>query len=326
MAPATGIANSRRNVGYWRSSYDAATIVKVHSAFTLVQCLYAAGNIVQKFAFTAGMNPVVFSTYRDVICVCSLTPLAFFSERGQRTPLNWTTFGRTVLLGFVGMYAAQLTLTIGISLAPAAYAALIGITTPIFVFAISAATGLEEVRWTQRGGQAKTLGMLSAVCGGVLIPLYNGPVILNSVRGPHSVPLSELPQDIHGVLAPTILSNLEIENWQLGGFLLIFTGFLYAVFWTLQAHTMKKYPAPISIAALSYFAGFLMLTPTGLLTVRDYSEWAISKPSAIISVLYVGLFSSGVNFALQSWGSFLSGPVLLASYAPLQSFGNIAMA
>ncbi|CAM6103378.1 unnamed protein product [Calypogeia fissa] len=309
----------------WRGTDGAATIWKVHSALAFVQTTYAVGSILQKLSFAAGISPFAYSVYKDVICISYLAPLAFYSERGRRKPLDRTTIVLIVLMGCVGVFGSNMSTTFGISLAPAAYGSLIGITTPIFIFLISAASELEDFDWNRRAGQAKILGVLSAVGGAVIIPVYNGPEMIGPLMNAQRVPLSPLPVEVNSVFAQA-LSNLDIEDWQLGGFLLILAGFLFAVMWTIQAYTLKRYPHPLSVAALAYGVGALATTLSGVLMVRDPSSWAIHRRIDIISLLFNGFISSGTNSALQSWSLFKAGPVLLASYHPLRSFSTIVIA
>ncbi|CAM6127924.1 unnamed protein product [Calypogeia fissa] len=288
----------------WRGTDGAATIWKVHSALTFVQTTYAVGNILQKLSLSAGISPFAYSVYKDVICISYLAPLAFYSER---------------------ICGSNMSVAFGISLAPAAYGSLIGITIPIFVFLISAASGLEDFDWNRRAGQAKILGVLSAVGGAVIIPVYNGPEMIGPLMNAQRVPLSPLPVELNTVLAQA-LSNLDIEDWQLGGFLLILSGFLFAVLWTIQAYTLKRYPHPLSVAALAHGVGALATALSGVLMVREPSSWAIHPSIDIISLLFTGCISAGTNSALQSWSLFKAGPMLLASYPPLQSFCTIVIA
>jgi hypothetical protein len=98
--------------------------------------------------------------------------------------------------------------------------------------------------------------------------------------------LSKLPvRHVNGGFASTI-SSFKIEDWQLGVFMLLCMGFLNGTLWTLQAHFVKKFPAPISTFALAQVLGFTMLATTGLLTVRDSSEWVVNAPISISAILY----------------------------------------
>jgi drug/metabolite transporter (DMT)-like permease len=251
-----------------------------------------------------------------------MTFLDFVSNRERLTLPDWKTGGLIVLLGFSGMYGSQLTMGFGQSLAPASYSCLIGITVPIFVFIISVASGLEKVKWTRWSGLAKVAGVLSAVCGGILIPLYNGPVVIS--RLVHAIPLPELPLDVRGVLASSF-SSLNVGDDAIGGFLLVLCGFLQALYWTFQAEIIKRYPAPIAIAAMARIASLSLMTVTGLVLVEP-SAWAIPRISDIVAIVYGGIVPYGLFFGLQCWAGHEGGPVLLAVYKPLQSFTTIGMA
>jgi drug/metabolite transporter (DMT)-like permease len=210
-----------------------ASIWKVHAVLAIIQCSYALYNILCKVAFSGGINPIVFTVFRDSFGASSLALMSLCTEREPLTLPDWKTGGLIVLLGFSGMYGSQLTMGFGQSLAPASYSCLIGITVPIFVFIISVASGLEKVKWTRWSGLAKVAGVLSAVCGGILIPLYNGPVVIS--RLVHAIPLPELPLDVRGVLASSF-SSLNVGDDAIGGFLLVLCGFLQALYWTFQVN------------------------------------------------------------------------------------------
>lgn len=301
-------------------SQAPASIWKVHAVLVLVQCGFGGAYVVSKVALTTGVKPIVFAVYRDVIAFCAIAPVAYFAERGKRGRHDVTTIAILAILGVIGVFAAQLLLLFGLKLATASLSSVVSITIPVCTFFLSALFGVEDINWRRFDGRAKVGGLINAVVGGVLIAVYKGPTVLGTLSpGLHSVPGSEW-QLHQNETSPLNSLDLNIETWQIGVILLFLAGASVAIYITLQVPFLRRYPAPISQSAIAYFFGVISLVITGLLTVQDPSEWILHRHSAIISALYVGVVASGANYALQAWALQKAGPVLVASYIPLQPF------
>lgn len=71
------------------------------------------------------------------------------------------------------------------------------------------------------------------------------------------------------------------------------------------------------VVGIDLYAFRQVLLPTRHLKARSCAEPEVASMQGVIPY--------GLTFALQSWVAFESGPVLLASYKPLQSFATIGM-
>ncbi|KAG6547797.1 hypothetical protein Mapa_010611 [Marchantia paleacea] len=91
------------------------------------------------------------------------------------------------------------------------------------------------------------------------------------------------------------------------------------IYTNLQIPALRRFPAPVSLAASSIFIGALALFITGLSSISQASDWILRSPGTLISVFYAGAIASGLNFSLQAWANQRGGPVLVAAYIPLQT-------
>lgn len=58
---------------------------------------------------------------------------------------------------------------------------------------------------------------------------------------------------------------------------------------TLQAPLLKKYPANLSVAALSYFFGTVLMVTTAFFMVKEPLDWKLTQ-SEILAVIYAVRF------------------------------------
>lgn len=87
----------------------------------------------------------------------------------------------------------------------------------------------------------------------------------------------------------------------------------------LQRPILKKYPAPISVTALAYLTGAVLLVCSGFFLVEERSDWIMTETTGLIAVAYAGIVNSAINFSVQTCCCYKSGPVLVTMFAPLQT-------
>ena len=54
---------------------------------------------------------------------------------------------------------------------------------------------------------------------------------------------------------------------------------------TLQAPVLKKYPANLSVAALSYFSGTVLMVTTAFFMVKEPLDWKLTQ-AEVLAVIY----------------------------------------
>ncbi|KAG6546337.1 hypothetical protein Mapa_012378 [Marchantia paleacea] len=266
-----------------------------------MQVGYGFSSVLTKAAMSEGVNQ--FAVYRDVIALCLLGPLAYFSERELHTSLTLPTLLMILALGFTGVFLQQTLFLAGLTYTNTAFAAAMQNAIPVFTFMIAAICKLEVIRISKTDGMAKIVGMFAAVAGALTMCLYKGPTLLGTdpevaAREQQSSHDALNPPEADGWFISTLL-GFGVDYWQIGALCLI--------------------SAPVSLATSSIFVGALALVITGLTSISQASEWILRSPGTLISVFYAGSIASGLSFSLQAWANQRGGPVLVAAYIPLQT-------
>lgn len=304
----------------------------VHLALLTVQIGYGGYYVISKAAMTNGVDKIVFAVYRDCIGLLFLLPLAHFSERTKRRECHftYTTGLMVVALGVTGIFLQQMLFLAGLAYTNSGFAAAMQNAIPVFTFMIAVIFRVEIIRITKLDGIAKLLGIVVCVTGAVTMSLYKGPVLLGEAPStPSTDPLSPTGapyQQVlrafleNGWLSSVVLKGSLIDPWRFGALCLIANCFCMGAYTNLQVPALRRFPAPVTLTASSILVGTIALVITGVLTVSAESDWVLRQPGNILSVMYAGIVASGVNFTLQTWSNQRGGPVLVATYIPLQTF------
>ncbi|KAL5071078.1 hypothetical protein RYX36_021965 [Vicia faba] len=108
---------------------------------------------------------------------------------------------------------------------------------------------LERMKLREIGCQAKVIGTVVSLGGAFLMALYKGPVL--QITGSSAATQMHQPENVND---PTG------SHWLLGGVFLLVGCVGFSAFYILQAITLKKYPAEMSLATWVCFVGALQST------------------------------------------------------------------
>lgn len=245
---------------------------------------------------------VLFATLHVVgkIALASLEPLALAGTRVLiATPLllayAWSVdrfvparadWPRLALLGMLGIFVNQTLFLLGLRYTTATSSAILMPSIPVFTAGAALVFGIE------RPSARRLAGIALAAAGAV--------VLLDPAR-----------LDTHGQAA---LGNLMI----LGNCL------AYSIFLVLLRPLFARIPWRTLIAwcFLTGSIGTLPLAAPAL--VR--TDWAALSLSAVGAIVYIGLFPTAFNFALNTWAVRRSSPALVAAFTTLQPVLTTALA
>ncbi|BBN18576.1 hypothetical protein MPTK1_8g03610 [Marchantia polymorpha subsp. ruderalis] len=280
----------------------ATNLLLVHLATISTDVAFTVSTILVKRSVSdQHVNTVVFSVYRDVLACLFLVPLAYFLERKTQPPVTWKIAGFFVACAFTGVFAGQLLCLMGLSLAIPADYALTTTLIPMFVFGIAMTFGTESLEWRRKDGWFKIFGFALSALGMISIYCFKGPPALRPLRGSNlGNPSLGLSPNGEGVLL-TALGALSLG--------------IYA---NMKVPLLRLYPCPFSIGAYAYIIGAIMLGTTALLTIPP-SEWIVTEPYDILAILYQGSILSTLTMGLGTWTTQKAGPLINASYFPLQT-------
>ncbi|KGN50537.1 WAT1-related protein At2g39510 [Cucumis sativus] len=282
---------------------------KPYFGVIFVQFGYAGMAILTKSALDKGMSQHVFVAYRQVAATLVIAPFAIIFERKARTKMTFSLLFKILLLGFLEPVIDQNLYYTGMKYTTATFAAAMCNVLPAFVFLMAWACRLEKVKIMKRGSQAKILGTIVTVGGAMIMTFIRGPML--------NLPWTKLPNQVS---ASSSLSAASPDHQnQIVGFLMITTGCVcWAAFITLQAITLKEYPADLSLTTLICLVGTIGGFGVALVIERgNVSAWALHFDSQLLAVVYSGVICSGVTYYIQGVVMQTKGPVFFASFNPL---------
>ncbi|XP_039032618.1 WAT1-related protein At2g37450-like isoform X2 [Hibiscus syriacus] len=261
---------------------------KPHLIMFLTQIGYAVVYFFTEAAFSRGLNPHIYVAYRFCLAACLMFPFAYVLERNCAS---------------LNMHFASLKYT-----SPTFVATLFN-TIPSWTFIIAIILRMEVVDVKNPRGIAKILGTLTALAGVTIITLYKGPAV------------PSLWSALVHINKPSVH-----ENWVKGPILTVASCITWAIWYILQAITLKKYPTQVSLAAWMNGIGGAQSAVLAACLQHKASAWSIKMMSVNFwSITYSGICSA-IFVCLQIWCMKEKGPVFVAMFNSLQTVMVVVLA
>ncbi|PIA53220.1 hypothetical protein AQUCO_00900064v1 [Aquilegia coerulea] len=177
---------------------------------------------------------------------------------------------------------------------------------PAMTFVMAFLCRMEKVDIKKLRCQAKVLGTIVTVAGAMLMTLYKGPIMeLFWAKHPHT----------HESNANT--NGASDKDWFKGSILLIIATLAWAALFILQAITLKRYPAHLSLTALICFVGTLQSIAVTFVMEHKLSVWSIGWDMNLLAAAYAGIVSSSIAYYVQGLVMKKRGPVFVTAFSPL---------
>ncbi|KAI5394405.1 WAT1-related protein At4g08290 [Lathyrus oleraceus] len=267
-------------------------------------------------ALNKGMSHYAFVVYRNVIATVALAPFAFFLERKIRPKMTVRIFSEIMALGFVEIILDQCFTFLGMKLTSASFASAVMNSVPSITFVLAILFRLERMKLREIGCQAKVIGTVVSLGGAFLMALYKGPVL--QIAGSSAATQMHHPENVND---PTG------SHWLLGALFLLIGCAGFSAFYILQAITLKKYPAEMSLATWVCFIGALQSSAVTIFMERHSPEaWVLGLDSRLFASLYAGIVTSAIQFYVQGSVIKTMGPVFVTAFNPLRMIIVTALA
>ncbi|CAN4118371.1 unnamed protein product [Withania somnifera] len=281
---------------------------KPYIAMISLQFGYAGMNVITKVSLNGGMSHYVLVVYRHAFATLAIAPFALVLERKLRPKMTFMMFLQIFILGLLGPVIDQNFYYAGLKFTSPTFSCAMSNMLPAMTFVMAVLCRMEKVHIKKVRCQAKVVGTIVTVAGAMLMTLYKGHVInLVWSNNVHTNSTSSVPQS----------NESSDKDWVKGSILLIGATFAWASFFILQAITMRKYTAPLSLTTLVCFMGTLQSIAVTLVMEHKASAWAIGFDMNLLAAVYAGIVSSSLAYYVQGLVMEKRGPVFVTAFSPL---------
>ncbi|OAY84498.1 WAT1-related protein, partial [Ananas comosus] len=269
---------------------------KPYMAMISLQFGYAGMNIITKVSLNHGMSHYVLVVYRHAFATLSIAPFALILERKVRPKMTFLVFVQIFVLGLLGPVIDQNFYYAGLKFTSPTFSCAMSNMLPAMTFAMAVLFRMEKVDVKKIRCQAKVVGTLVTVAGAMLMTLYKGPIV-EMVWTKH---IHTRHADMQAAPVPTD------QEWFKGSIFLIIATLAWASLFILQAATLKKYDAPLSLTSLICFVGTIQAIAVTFVMEHKTSVWRIGWDMNLLAAAYA------VRLVIQS-----RGPVFASAFSPL---------
>ncbi|XP_015570820.3 WAT1-related protein At5g07050 [Ricinus communis] len=262
----------------------------------------AGFNIITKVCLENGMSRFVLAAYGFAIAAVITSLLTLLFQRNKVRKLTVPICLNISLLGLLGV-SGKIMLFTALGYTSAAFAAALMNLAPPMTFLLATVCRMEKLDIAKLSGQAKIGGTALAFGGATLMTLYKGITVF-SIHSPHD----------HQNAASKAFSD---KNLMKGSLLLVAQSFISAVYFILQTKTIKGYPAPLALTALTRLAATLVATVIAVIIDHEASAWRLSWDITLLAPLYNGIMILGLTVYVQTVVIQCKGPVFMIALRPL---------
>ncbi|XP_026449775.1 WAT1-related protein At4g08290-like [Papaver somniferum] len=150
---------------------------------------------------------------------------------------------------------------------------------------------------------AKILGTSVSFAGVLTMTLFKGPAIRN----------------LWGAVIRIERNSVEHENWLKGSLLAVASCITWSIWYIMQAVTLKKYPAQLSLTAWMSILGAAQSAVLTAFIEHRPKAWEIGINVELWAIIYAGVVCSGLIIYVQLWCTEQKGPVFVTMFDPIST-------
>ncbi|XP_028757545.1 WAT1-related protein At4g08290 [Neltuma alba] len=262
-------------------------------------------------ALNKGMSRYVFIVYRNAIAAISLGPFALVLERKVRPKMTFRIFSEIMALAFLEMILDQCFTLLGMKLTSASFVVALMNTVPSITFVLAIIFRMERMKMKEIRCQAKVIGTVVTLGGALIMALYKGPLV-DVVRGSSSSGAAGHPNNANDDPAGG-------SHWLLGSCVILLACIAFSGFYILQAVTLRKYQAEMSLATLICLVGSFQSAGVAAYMERHRPHaWSLAWDSTFFAPAYAGIVASGIQYYVQGVVMKTMGPVFVTAFNPVR--------
>ncbi|OMP09745.1 Drug/metabolite transporter [Corchorus olitorius] len=289
-----------------------ATFTRYKPHLSMIQTQVGAAIVyfLTEAAFNQGLNPYVYVTYRLLIGGLIMIPFAYFLEKKSRPKLTLALFLELVFLSFLGGGLTYNLFFLSLKFTSPAFVSSVFNTVPSLTFVMAILLRMEIVNVKSPRGRAKILGTLISLAGVMVITFYKGPALKSLWEAPIHM---KRQHSVH-------------EKRVLGPILSVSSCLVVSSYFIMQAHTLKKYPAQLSLSAWINCIGGVQSAVFAVSLQHKPAAWSIRMfDISFWAILYCGISTALATFFMV-WCVKVKGPVFAAMFSPLQTITVVVSA
>ncbi|KAF3615212.1 putative WAT1-related protein-like [Capsicum annuum] len=171
-------------------------------------------------------------------------------------------------------------------------------------FVLAVILRLEDANIRDPRGIAKLIGTLVSLAGVMSMTLYKGPVVKSLGH-----PLIYIHRG----------KGVVHENWLKGSILTAASCITWSIWYIMQAHTLKRYPAQLSLTTWMSFVGAAQSAFYTVIVQHKRTAWTVGFNIDFWSTLHGGIVISGLVVYIQLCCTEKKGPVFVTVFNPLST-------
>ncbi|TVU20289.1 hypothetical protein EJB05_36493, partial [Eragrostis curvula] len=274
-------------------------------SMVVVQALIVGMILLSKVALNAGTHPMVLLFYRNLIAVAVVAPAAVVFEREMLKKVNWVVLGWIFANATFGVVMAMGLYLYGLRATSATYSAIFLNLVPIVTFGIAVLLRTEKLALGSWPGRMKLVGALLCVGGTMVVILLKGHPLHLWPSGILRVSNSQAPASHSGAHHDMVAGTVFLCG----------SCVCYSLWLILQARIAMIFPAKYSTTMLTCLVGSIETFLVGICLSR--TGWKLGWNLQLLTVVFMGVFNTGVTFVLISWAISRRGPTYPAMFTSL---------
>lgn len=256
-----------------------------------------------------GMSSYVFVVYTNALSSIILLPCSYFYHRRDKIQASLFTFPiliRVFILGLVGVTIAQNLAFAGLSYSSPIVACGMANMVPALTFILAIFLRKIRIDVKSQGSQARMIGTLISIIGGLLMTYYKGGVVKQYS-----------PTFLHLANPHLLVFTSTHENWVLGCFLFASASLALCIWNIIQVGTIRKYPHVMKLVFLYTLFGTIQSAIFALVMEKDLNAWKLELNMELLVIVLTAIFGSLIRSSVQMWCMRLKGSSFPLFFKPV---------